>query len=191
MNNKEKSHGNRSRQSIGGREGYDSSPNALRRSSSRGKSPLSSYSSKSSSYYPNSKFYNPNGNNNYSNTSFPSKRPVLLLLYSFITAEYSLFTHDPNISPTAENPIRGDTKNGQFDILRLKVRDVLDKTTKGDIGHLQDSGGAGLEGKLRRALSRYESTGGYLLCMDLTDALEDGLGLAIDNDLAQVGGYQF
>ncbi len=71
------------------------------------------------------------------------------------------------------------------------MRDALDKTTKGGIGHLQDSGGAGLEGKLRRALSLYESTGGYLLRMDLIEALEDGLGLAIDNDLAQVGGYQF
>ncbi len=107
MSNKEKSHGNRSRQCIGGREGYDSSPNALPRSSSRGKSPPSSYSLKSSSYYPNSKFNNPNGNSNYSNTSFPRKQPILLLLYSFITVKYSLFYTRPKYSLHRRKPNLG------------------------------------------------------------------------------------
>ncbi len=112
-------------------------------------------------------------------------------MYSLlITVKCSLFTHGQYISPTADS-IRGD--NGELVILRLKVRDALDRATKGDdIGHLKDSGGDAthLERKLRRVLRQYESsTAGYLLRMDLIDALEDGLGLAMDNNLSQVGGY--
>ncbi len=77
MNDKQESHVNRpSQQCMVGREGYNSSPSAFHRSSSRGKSPVSLKTS--TSYNLNSK--SNKGTNNYSDTSFPSKqKPVLVL----------------------------------------------------------------------------------------------------------------